>query len=247
MKNIKRIGVWSGPRNLSTALMRSFGSRSDFEILDEPFYAAYLKETGFIHPMRNEIIKNQLSDYKAVSDFCINGLVNKSYQYQKHMTHHMINNDYLDFILSLKNVILIRRPELVLNSYKKKNKNYEFKDLGFQQLYELYEFIKNRLNFFPLIIDSDDLQNHTELTLKKLCCNLEIPFCQSMLSWSPGPKAYDGIWGVHWYKEINMTSSFNKKISQCETNIEDKKLSNKDKIIIREANNYYFRILEKKL
>ena len=122
MKNIKRIGVWSGPRNLSTALMRSFGSRNDFEILDEPFYAAYLKKTGIKHPMRASIIRNQLSDYKEVSNFCINGIVNKPYQYQKHMSHHMINNDHKDFILSLKNVILIRQPESVLRSYKKKTK-----------------------------------------------------------------------------------------------------------------------------
>ena len=118
MKNIKRIAVWSGPRNLSTALMRSFGARSDFEILDEPFYAAYLKKTGIQHPMFDTIISSQLSNYKEVADYCINGQVDKPYQYQKHMTHHMIKKYYKDFILSLNNVILIRKPELVLNSYK---------------------------------------------------------------------------------------------------------------------------------
>ena len=122
MKNIKRIAVWSGPRNLSTVLMRSFGTRSDFEILDEPFYAAYLKKTGIQHPMSDKIIRSQLSDYKEVSDYCVKGKVNKLYQYQKHMTHHMIDNYYRNFISSLKNVILIRKPELVLNSYKKKIK-----------------------------------------------------------------------------------------------------------------------------
>ena len=246
MKNIKRIAVWSGPRNLSTALMRSFGTRSDFEILDEPFYAAYLKKTGIQHPMFDEIISSQLSNYKEVADYCINGQINKLYQYQKHMTHHMINNYYEDFILSLKNVILIRKPEFVLNSYKKKNENYEFKDLGFQQLYEIYEYIYNRLGYFPIVIDSDDLQNNPELTLRKLCNSLEIPFFNSMLNWSAGSKKYDGIWGVHWYKEINKTTSF-MRITSGSTDKVYKKMSQKDKNIIQIANKFYFKILEKKI
>ena len=142
MKNIKRIAVWSGPRNLSTALMRSFGSRNDFDIIDEPFYASYLKMTGIKHPMFDEIIKSQSSDYKEVSEYCKNGYFKKSYQYQKHMTHHMINNDYLDFALSLKNVFLVREPVLVLRSYKKKNKNYDFQDLGFRQQFDIYKYLK---------------------------------------------------------------------------------------------------------
>ena len=246
MKNIKRIAVWSGPRNLSTALMRSFGTRSDFEILDEPFYAAYLKKTGIQHPMFDEIISSQLSNYKEVADYCINGQINKLYQYQKHMTHHMIKNYYEDFILSLKNVILIRKPEFVLNSYKKKNKNYEFKDLGFQQLYEIYEYIYNRLGYSPIVIESDDLQNNPELTLRKLCNSLEIPFFTSMLNWSAGSKKYDGIWGVHWYKEINKTTSF-MRITSGNTDKVYKKMSQKDKNIIQRANKFYFKILEKKI
>ena len=211
MKNIKRIAVWSGPRNLSTALMRSFGSRNDFDILDEPFYASYLKKTGIQHPMFDEIIKSQSSDYKEVSEYCKNGYFKKSYQYQKHMTHHMINNDYLDFALSLKNVFLVREPVLVLRSYKKKNKNYDFQDLGFRQQFDIYKYLKDRLGLIPIVIDSDDLQNDPIRILRKLCDDLEIPYCESMLTWKPGPKAYDGIWGVHWYKEINKSSGFIKK------------------------------------
>ena len=246
MKNIKRLAVWSGPRNLSTELMRSFGTRSDFEILDEPFYAAYLKKTGIQHPMFDKIISSQLSNYKEVADYCTNGQVDKPYQYQKHMTHHMLKSYYEDFILSLENVILIRKPELVLNSYKKKNKNYEFKDLGFQQLYDIYEFIYNRLGYYPLIIDSEDLQNNPELTLRKLCNRLEIPFFMSMLNWSSGSKKYDGIWGVHWYKEINKTTGFRRNTS---TNLDEiyKKFSQKDQEIIHKANKIYFKILEKKI
>lgn len=247
MKNIKRIAVWSGPRNLSTALMRSFGSRNDFEIIDEPFYASYLKKTGIKHPMFDEIIKSQPSDYKEVSNYCKNGFCEKSYQYQKHMTHHMINSDYLDFALSIKNVFLVREPALVLRSYKKKNKNYHINDLGFRQLFEIYEYLKIRLGFFPTVIDSEDLQNYTEIILRKLCSNLEIPFCNSMLSWTPGPKDYDGIWGDHWYKEIRKTSGFVKR-NDIDSNIEASvKFSIKDKIMIDEANKYYSQIIKKKL
>ena len=247
MKNIKRIAVWSGPRNLSTALMRSFGSRNDFDILDEPFYASYLKKTGIKHPMFDEIIKSQSSDYKEVSEYCKNGYFKKSYQYQKHMTHHMINNDYLDFALSLKNVFLVREPVLVLRSYKKKNKNYDFQDLGFRQQFEIYKYLKDRLGLIPIVIDSDDLQNDPIRILRKLCDDLEIPYCKSMLRWKPGPKDYDGIWGVHWYKEINKTSGF---ITRTNTYSYKKNLENfskKDKNIIDKANRYYLQIIEKKI
>ena len=236
MKNIKRIAVWSGPRNLSTALMRSFGTRSDFEILDEPFYAAYLKKTRIQHPMRDEIISNQLSNYRKVSDYCISGQVSKPYQYQKHMTHHMINNDYLDFALSLKNVFLVREPVLVLRSYKKKNKNYDFQDLGFRQQFDIYKYLKDRLGLIPIVIDSDDLQNDPVRILRKLCDDLEIPYCESMLRWKQGPKAYDGIWGVHWYKEINKTSGFIKRTNTYSYKKDMENFSKKDKNIIDKAN-----------
>ncbi len=247
MKNIKRIAVWSGPRNLSTALMRSFGSRNDFDIIDEPFYASYLKMTGIKHPMFDEIIKSQSSDYKEVSEYCKNGYFKRLYQYQKHMTHHMINNDYIEFALSLKNVFLVRRPALVLNSYKKKNKNYDFQDLGFKQQFDIYKYLKDRLCLIPTVIDSDDLQNDPVRILRKLCNDLEIPYCNSMLRWTPGPKVYDGIWGVHWYKEINKTSGFITKSNANSQKNEIEKFSKKDKIIIDKANRYYLQIIEKKL
>ena len=123
MKNIKRIAVWSGPRNLSTALMRSFGSRNDFDILDEPFYASYLKKTGIQHPMFDEIIKSQSSDYKEVSEYCKNGYFKKSYQYQKHMTHHMINNDYLDFAFQSESCIMTMKANHPKWSYIKYKDN----------------------------------------------------------------------------------------------------------------------------
>ena len=194
-----------------------------------------------------EIIKSQLSDYKEVSEYCKNGYFKKSYQYQKHMTHHMINNNYLDFALSLKNVFLVREPVLVLRSYKKKNKNYDFQDLGFRQQFDIYKYLKDRLGLIPIVIDSDDLQNDPVRILRKLCDDLEIPYCESMLRWKPGPKAYDGIWGVNWYKEINKTSGFITRTNTYSYKKDMENFSKKDKNIIDKANRYYLQIIEKKI
>ena len=132
---MKIINLISGPRNLSTARMRSFGSRNDFDILDEPFYASYLKKTGIQHPMFEEIIKSQSSDYKEVSEYCKNGYFKKSYQYQKHMTHHIIDKDY-SWMNPLTNCFLIRNPKMVVHSFMKSWNDGDFEDIGFQQQYE---------------------------------------------------------------------------------------------------------------
>ena len=106
MNKIKRIAIWSGPRNLSTALMRSFGNRNDFEVIDEPFYAAYLKETGIKHPMYAEIIDSQTSDPDVICELCKNAPVGKPYQYQKHMTHHLLDEINLDWLSIGKNCFI---------------------------------------------------------------------------------------------------------------------------------------------
>jgi len=239
LKIIKRIAMWSGPRNLSTALMRSFGNRGDFEVIDEPFYASYLKETGLRHPMYKEILKSRISNHNFISKFCSNGPVGKPYQYQKHMTHHMLDNFNKDFIFSVTNVFLIRRPDLVLMSFKKKHKEYEFNDLGFRQQFELFELVADKLGHAPPVVDSNDLINNTKGILKKLCSTIEIRFLESMLSWNPGPKSYDGIWGRHWYSEINKSSRFRVgSIEKKPLNI-TVPMSSKELGIIEIATKYY--------
>ena len=125
MKNIKRIAVWSGPRNLSTALMRSFGSRNDFDILDEPFYASYLVSTNKNHPMRDEVIKSQLNDIDDVKKLCQKQT--PGITYQKHMTQHIIDLD-LTWLDALCNCFLIRDPKLVVTSFMKSWEDGEFED-----------------------------------------------------------------------------------------------------------------------
>lgn len=239
MKKIKRIAIWSGPRNLSTALMRSFGNRDDFEVVDEPFYAAYLKETELRHPMYLEILYSQPSDPDVVCEYCENGSVSKPHQYQKHMTHHMLKNFNKDFIFSLTNVFLIRRPDLVLKSFKKKHADYGLDDLGFRQQFELFELVKDKLGFAPPVIDSEDLIQNPRKILKKLCKAIDIKFSESMLSWKPGPKPYDGVWGRHWYKEINKSSRFLVKNISDIKDRECYSMSVKELEIINLADIYY--------
>ena len=131
--------------------------------------------------------------------------------------------------------------------YTEKNKNYNFQDLGFRQQFEIYKYLKDRLGLIPIVIDSDDLQNDPIRILRKLCDDLEIPYCESMLRWKPGPKAYDGIWGVHWYKEINKTSGFIKRTNTYSYKKDMENFSKKDKNIIDKANRYYLQIIEKKI
>ncbi len=239
MEKVKRFAIWSGPRNLSTALMRSFGSRADFEVIDEPFYAAYLKETGIKHPMYEKIINSQSSNPSVISNLCENGALVKPYQYQKHMTHHILNSFDKNFVLSVSNVFLIRKPDLVLNSYRKKNPDYQFKDLGFKQQFELFEMVKYEKGVIPPVIDSDDLTKNPSLFLRVLCKEMGIEFIHSMLRWEPGPKPYDGVWGSYWYKEINNSDRFRPKTSLDENESHLLDFSSKELEIIKEANIYY--------
>ena len=247
MEKVKRFAIWSGPRNLSTALMRSFGSRADFEVLDEPFYAAYLKETGIKHPMYEEIISSQSTDPRVISNFCESGTIVKPYQYQKHMTHHILNSFDKNFVLSVSNVFLIRKPALVLNSYRKKNADYKFEDLGFKQQFELFELVKYEIGVIPPVIDSEDLLKNPSLALRILCEKMGIEFFYSMLFWEPGPKSYDGIWGSYWYEEINNSDRFKPKkgLDDNERHLVD--FSAEELEIIKEANTYYHEISKVKI
>ena len=247
MKNIdiNRIAIWSGPRNLSTALMRSFGNRTDFDVLDEPFYASFLKATGLKHPHYKEIIQSQLSDYKEVVHFCTRGDFKKPFQYQKHMVHHLPKDLNDNFIFSLNNAFLIRKPILVLSSFKKKHSKYTLKVLGYPQQLRLFRHLSKNLHYFPPVIDADDLKINPEIILKKLCAKLKINFSEEMLFWKAGPKSYDGVWGKHWYKEINQTSGF-----QNGPNLKSEETINfslDDRDLLNTANAYYHELSELKI
>ena len=205
----KRIAMWSGPRNLSTAMMYSFAARGDCQVWDEPFYAAYLKTTGLIHPMQDEVIAAGLADPADVAQACLAPLkAEQSLFYQKHMTLHMVPEFDRAFMRGLTNVFLIRHPARVVSSYSKKRENPTLADIGFVQQAELFDEVANWLGHAPLVVAAEDIRATPRETLTRLCAALGIPFKDSMLRWTAGPKPYDGIWAPHWYNAVHASTGF---------------------------------------
>lgn len=204
-----KIAMWSGPRNLSTAMMYAFAARGDCAVVDEPFYAAYLAATGLAHPMQQEVIASQSTDPLQVAADCIGPIPQgQSLFYQKHMTLHMIPGFPRDFMRDLTNVFLIRHPARVVASYAKKREGPTLADIGFQQQAQLFDQIADQLGHAPLVIDSADIRANPARALSGLCAALGISFTEKMLHWPAGPKPYDGIWAPHWYNAVHRSTGF---------------------------------------
>ena len=203
------IAMWSGPRNISTAMMRSFENREDTFVSDEPFYAHYLKLTGIDHPMRKEVMETRNSDWDEVSQY-LTGTIpqDKSVWYQKHMAQHNLPGVELDWTSRLTNCFLIRNPGEVILSYSKKYEITSVYQLGFPQQFELYDKIEQDSGMSPIVIDSKDVLMNPKNMLQKLCEKLKIPFSDKMLSWSPGKRDSDGVWGQHWYGNVEKSTGF---------------------------------------
>ena len=203
------IAMWSGPRNISTAMMRSFENREDTFVSDEPFYAHYLKLTGIDHPMRKEVMETGNSDWDEVSQY-LTGTIpqDKSFWYQKHMAQHNLPGVELDWTSRLTNCFLIRNPGEVILSYSKKYEITSVYQLGFPQQFELYDKIEQDSGMSPIVIDSKDVLMNPKNMLQKLCEKLEVPFSDKMLSWSPGKRDSDGVWGQHWYGNVEKSTGF---------------------------------------
>lgn len=201
--------MWSGPRNLSTALMYSFAARGDCAVVDEPFYAAYLHATGINHPMRDAVIASQSTDPAAVAAQCLGPIpAGQTLFYQKQMTMHMIPAFDRAFINDLTNVFLIRHPARVIASYARKREAPVLADIGFVQQAELFDQVAQMTGTTPLVVDSSDIRANPKGTLNRLCTALGIPFTENMLTWPAGPKPYDGIWAPHWYDEVWKSTGF---------------------------------------
>ena len=204
------VACWSGPRNISTALMRSWSSRKDTYVTDEPFYAYYLKETQINHPMHEKIINHYLSDYDEIVNHLINVTPNeKNIWYQKHMAHHLIDLSKIDWIKKCENCILLRHPKEVISSYTAKNKLNSITELGYPQQFEIVKFLKGSNQSFK-IIDSEDLLKNPKKVLSDWCKSINIKFDESMLQWKKGSHANDGIWWKHWYNNVIETTGFQK-------------------------------------
>ena len=214
------INMWSGPRNISTAIMRSFENRKDTLVIDEPFYAYYLKKTNLKHPMYKEIISSYENDPKKIIKEILKKNDNKLI-FIKHMSHHIDNDINLEWILKTRNFFLIRDPKKVINSYIKNNKLYSINDLGLLELYNIFKFLKSIKNNNPIIINTNKLLANPKKILMKLCRKLDIQFDNSMLSWKKGKRSSDGIWSDIWYKNVINSTKFDKEINN-EINIPNK-------------------------
>jgi hypothetical protein len=201
--------MWSGPRNLSTAMMRSFGNRPDCAVIDEPFYAAYLQITGLRHPLRDEILRRHETDWRQVARI-LGGPApdDKPIFYQKHMTHHMLPEIGRDWMHACRHAFLIRHPARVLASYAAKRERVELSDIGFEQQAELFDEAAEISGRPPPVLDAEAVLADPRAALGRLCAALGIPFAPEMLSWPAGPRATDGVWASHWYDAVNRSTSF---------------------------------------
>ncbi|MDH4386000.1 MAG: hypothetical protein QE280_11225 [Caulobacter sp.] len=211
-----RIAMWSGPRNISTAMMRSFENRPDTAVVDEPFYAAYLLETGLDHPMRDAVLASQPTDRSAVIRTLSGpGPSGTEVFYQKHMTHHIPPGADIDWTAHCRNAFLIRQPEPVLASYAVKREDVTLADIGFERQAELFDRECDRLGHAPPVVEGRDVLTSPRAMLNRLCEALQISFSETMLAWPPGPRDSDGVWAPAWYDAVERSTGFAPPVSEA--------------------------------
>jgi hypothetical protein len=200
--------MWSGPRNISTAMMRAFENRPDTVVVDEPLYAAYLVRTGLDHPAREAVIASQPTDLgTVVKQLCQPLPAGRSVHYAKHMAHHVSRDMDLRWTLRFRNAMLIRDPAEVVASYVRSRESCEPEDIGLLQQAWLLQLWDEHGLEVPLF-DAADVLRAPEPHLRWLCDWLEIPFSERMLSWPPGPRSSDGVWAAHWYAAVWASTGF---------------------------------------
>lgn len=202
-----RIAMWSGPRNLSTALMYAFAARGDCAVTDEPLYAAYLTATGIDHPMRAEVLAAQPTDPAQV---VLTGAApgGQALWYQKHMVHHILPQTPTGWMAGCRHAFLIRHPARVIASYARKRESPTLEDLGFTQQARIFDRLAQATGTAPPVIDSAAIRAAPEPALRALCAALGIDFTPRMLAWPPGPKPYDGVWAPVWYHAVHASTGF---------------------------------------
>lgn len=204
-----RIAMWSGPRNISTAMMYSFDNRPDTFCSDEPLYAHYLAKTGISHPQAQAVIDDGETDWqKVVNSLCGTIPTGADIWYQKHMTHHLLPHIDLKWISELTNCLLIRDPREVLLSLSNKTDQIDVMATGIPQQNRILDHLIETTGEIPPIVDSRDILQNPKKMLSKLCDVLEISFDASMLSWQSGPRECDGIWAEHWYDAVWESTGF---------------------------------------
>lgn len=207
---VLRVAMWSGPRNISTAMLRAWENRPDTEVVDEPFYACYLAASGADHPLRKTVLAAGVTDWDAVVESLFQPLApGRRIHYQKHMTHHMLEDAPLDWMRRAANVFLIRHPREVVVSYARARGGVpRLDELGFERQEELFERVAGWSGGAPPVVDAADVLADPRRTLAALCGALGIPFDEHMLRWPPGPRPTDGVWAPHWYASVERSTGF---------------------------------------
>ncbi len=237
-----RIAMWSGPRNISTAMMRAWENRDDCMVWDEPLYGYYLDATGIPHPGAAEVIADQGTDASAIITRCTGDVPGgKNIFYQKHMTLHLLPELDRSWLASLLNCFLIREPEAVIASYAAVRSEATLEDIGFIQQAELFNHVLRISEEVPLVIDSREFLLDPRAMLEAICARLEIEFVPAMLSWPKGARDSDGVWAKHWYDSVWNSTGF---AAYREKNYQ---LSEKDQKISLQARPYYEELYQYRL
>lgn len=231
-----KIAMWSGPRNLSTAMMYAFGNRADCAVWDEPFYAPYLAATGLDHPMREEILAAHETDPVKVAAGCRGPVPDqKPHFYMKHMPHHMLPDFPTDWAQDCVNVHLIRHPARVIASYAAKHDEMTMDDIGFAAQTALYDRIGG------LVIDSADIRENPDVMLRRLCDAIGITFDPAMLTWTAGQRPHDGVWARHWYDAVHRSTGFAAAEGPLPT------LAGRKQALLEQALPHYLTLFEQKI
>ncbi len=201
--------MWSGPRNISTAMMRSWENRGDTAVWDEPLYAYYLHTTGIEHPGADEVIAAGETDWRQVVKR-ITGPVpgGKRIFFQKHMTHHLLDEIDRGWLRELINCFLIRNPAEVVASYARTRENPVIEDVGVVQQAEIYDYLCAQDQHPPVVVDARDVLENPEGTLRRLCDGVGVEFTPRMLAWPAGPRDSDGVWARYWYDSVIASTGF---------------------------------------
>ena len=204
-----RLAMWSGPRNISTAMMRAWENRGDCAVIDEPLYAHYLHYTGLDHPGREAVIAAGEVDWRRVAAQ-LTGPVpeGKAIWYQKHMAHHLLPHIGCDWLGELTHAFLIRDPREVLLSYVRSRPNVTAEDIGVLQQLEIFERVRVRSRTTPPVVDAGEFLRDPERQLRELCARLGIAFTARMLHWPAGARPSDGIWAPYWYDAVVRSTGF---------------------------------------
>lgn len=212
-----RIAAWSGPRNISTAMMRAWENRGDTVVVDEPFYASYLARTGLDHPGREAVIASQDTDWRRVAAALTTGPVpgDRPVFYQKHMAHHIFPDMLGSWLAELRHVFLIREPARMLVSLDAVTPDPGLQDTGLPQQLQILKRTR-KAGETPVVIDAQDVLAAPEKILQALCDRLGIAFSSRMLSWPPGPRDSDGVWAPHWYHNVLASTGFAQPAASAE-------------------------------